>query len=353
MLARCRQAGACSILAPIRRLSRLSLISVLLASLLALGVDVMAAPAGLAPGMLPAGWLTLNVAGTRLHYHPGDGPLANSLARVAPAVRSRVARAVGTDPRAPVDVVLLPRRPSDAAGAHVPAAPDWAAGFTVPGSGVLFIRVSALGVYPDRDVASIFAHELGHAELGRVAAPARLPRWFEEGACMVLARPWDLRDSWSLTLAVLFHDPAEVLQHSHAFPREGGAARAAYAQSFSFVEWLARQKDGAASLGRVARRVGGGRPFVSAFALEYGMTPLDAVAAWRGSMGRWYRTVSVITSTTVLWVGILVLFLAAAVGQRRRRRILARWELEELRAGQDTPGENPAGEIDDPSSRPH
>jgi MYXO-CTERM domain-containing protein len=166
---------------------------------------------------------------------------------------------------------------------------------------------------------------------------------------MVLARPWDLRDSWSLTLAVLFHDAAAVLHHDRVFPQEGGAARAAYAQSFSFVEWLARQGGGPAALGRVAQRVGGGRPFVSAFALEFGMTPVEAVAAWRGSMGRWYRTVSVLTSTTTLWIGILVLVLLTALGQRRRRRrILARWELEE---GPPDPEGPP--EIDDRPLRPH
>ncbi len=314
------------------RAARLAAV-IILAGVFLSGPSVMAAPAGLNTGALPADWLTVEIAGTRIHYHPGDGTLAGSLARVAPAVRGRVARAVGTNPSAPVDVVLVPRRPGDLQGAHVPSAPDWAAGFTVAGSGVLFIRVSAMGVYPDRDVASIFAHELGHAELGRVAGATRLPRWFEEGACMVLARPWDLRDSWSLTLAMLFHDSSAVLEHGQVFPQEGGAARAAYAQSFSFVEWLARQGGGPASLGRVARRVGAGRPFASAFALEFGMTPQMAVAAWSGSMGRWYRTVSVITSTTALWIGILFLLLVVALGQRRRRqRILARWELEEAPA---------------------
>lgn len=322
---------------------------IILAGVLLSGPSAMAAPAGLQAGALPADWLTAEIEGTRIHYHPGDGTLAGSLARVAPAVRGRVARAVGTDPADPVDVVLVPRRPGDAEGAHLPQAPDWAAGFTVAGSGVLFIRVSAMGVYPDRDVASIFAHELGHAELGRAAGATRLPRWFEEGACMVLARPWDLRDSWSLTLAMLFQDSSAVLQHGQVFPQDGGAARAAYAQSFSFVEWLARQGGGPASLGRVARRVGSGRPFASAFALEFGMTPPMAVAAWRGSMGRWYRTVSVITSTTALWMGILALVLVVALGQRRRRqRVLARWELEEGPADGGEPGE-----IDDHLGKPH
>jgi hypothetical protein len=282
------------------------------------------------PERLPAGWRTLTVAGTAIHFPPAAASLAENLARAAPSVRGRVAQALNTDPAAPVEVILVPRDRDEAGAADAPAAPHWAAGFTVPGSGVLYIRIGALGVYPDRDAASIFAHELGHAELGRVAAPARLPRWFEEGTCMVLARPWDLRDSWSLTLAVLFYDPAAVLQHQQGFPQDASAARAAYAQSFAFVEWLARRGGGEASLGRVALRVGGGQTFTTAFALEFAMTPQGAVRAWRTSMGRWYRTVSLITSSTTLWVAMVLLLALGAMGQRRRRRrILARWALEE------------------------
>lgn len=290
----------------------------------------VAARGTLDPDRLPDDWRTLSLTGTEIHFPPAAASLAESLARSVPAVRGRVSRALGTDPATPVDVILVPRSNEEATGAGVPAAPHWAAGFTVPGSGVLYIRTGALGVYPDRDAVSIFAHELGHAELGRVAGPVRLPRWFEEGTCMVLARPWDLRDSWSLTLAVLFYDPAAVLDHQQSFPRDASAARAAYAQSFSFVDWLSRRRGGTLALGRVAQRVGGGQAFAAAFAREFAMTPRMAVRAWRTSMGRWYRTVSMMTSTTTMWVAMVLMLVVGAVGQRRRRRrILARWDLEE------------------------
>ena len=310
---------------------------------LALLPGTVAGRGALDPERLPADWRTLTAAGTEIHFPPSAASLAESLARAAPAVRGRVARALGTDPAWPVDVILVPRGSDEAERADVPAAPHWAAGFTVQGSGVLYIRTGALGVYPDRDATSIFAHELGHAELGRVAGPARLPRWFEEGTCMVLARPWDLRDSWSLTLAVLFYDPAAVLSHQQGFPRDASAARAAYAQSFAFVEWLARRSGGTVALARVAHRVGGGQAFSAAFSLEFAMTPQAAVRAWRTSMGRWYRTVSMITSTITMWVAMVLLLALGAMGQRRRRRrILARWALEE--------GADPT---DDRPTRPH
>jgi hypothetical protein len=279
---------------------------------------------------LPDGFHTLSTTMGGVHYHEADAPLAHSLASVVPAVRYRINRILGvSDPR-PVEVVLVPKSPAQARRADLPGAPQWAAGYTVPGSGVLFIRVGSLGVYPHRDVASVLAHELGHEELARLAGPRALPRWFEEGTCMVLARPWDLRDSWSLTLAFMFGDPADLLLADDAFPEDEGKARAAYAEAFSYTEWLTRRGDGPEALGRVARDVGRGRPFESAFALQFGLSPRAGVAAWRSSMARWYRVVSWITGSTTLWVGMILLLVLVAMRQRRRRRlVLQRWEDEE------------------------
>jgi hypothetical protein len=286
--------------------------------------------AGLPPGH-PPGWEVIEADGLIIHYRPQNGTLASGLARSGPGIRARFAQVLETGASRPVDVVLIPSGPrGEGEGSGIPVAPDWAAGFTVPGSDVLFIRVRTLGVYPDRGLASVFAHELGHAELGRLAGPGRLPRWFEEGACMVLARPWDLRDSLSLSLAMLFRDPATLIDLEHHFPERSAAARSAYAQAFSFVSWLAERHGGAAGLGRVARRVGEGNDFSTAFTLEYRLTPRQALEAWRRSVGRWHRIITVLTGTTVFWIVAGLLFITVALRKRRRSRaILERWEAEE------------------------
>jgi hypothetical protein len=281
----------------------------------------------------PAGWETRQAGELLIHYRPENATLASGLQREGPAIRRRFTEILGTAGAAPVEVVLIPASldEEDGRGA-IPGAPEWAAGFTVPGSGVLFIRVRSLGVYPDRGLASVFAHELGHFELGRLAAPGRLPRWFEEGACMVLARPWDLRDSFSLSLAMLFRDPDTLADLDHHFPQGSAAARAAYAQSFSFVEWLVENRGEASSLGRVARQVGAGGRFRAAFAAEFQMTPERALRVWRRSIGRWNRIVMALTGTTMLWSVVVLLVISVAIRKRRRSRaILERWEAEEGR----------------------
>jgi peptidase MA superfamily protein len=223
-----------------------------------------------------------------------------------------------------------------------PEAPDWAAGYTQTGSRVLYLRLGALGVYPHSDLLSIFAHELAHAELGELAGRAALPRWFDEGACMVLARPWDLRDSVSLTLALFFHAPEPLARLEAEFPPDESAARSAYAQSFSFVSWLAEEHGGPEALAAVARDVGQGRPFDVAFTRRIGRTPLEAERAWGRSVARWYRLVPVITGTTALWSALSVMFILVLIRNRRRiRERLSAWETEEDEpAGNDTsPGE--------------
>jgi hypothetical protein len=321
----------------VARLSRLWLpLSLLLAALL------LAAPLPAAALELPAGWSSSEAEGLRIHHRPGDAPLAASLARNGPPVRRRLAAILNTASSVPVDVVLIPAGENEArSDARLPTAPDWASGFTVAGSGVLFVRVRTLGVYPDRDLTSVFAHELAHAELGALAGPGRLPRWFEEGTCMVLARPWDLRDTWSLTLALLFHERGSLTRYEGGFPEAAGAAQAAYAESFAFVSWLAENGGGAAALGRVARRTGAGESFEAAFALEFGLTTNQALEAWRASVGRWVRIGSILTGTTTLWLLVTLLLLGVWIRRRRHsREILARWEMEE------GPDEMPPGPLE-------
>jgi hypothetical protein len=282
---------------------------------------------------VPSGWETRRSDGLLIHHQPGNAALAAGLAREGPAIRRRLAEILGTGGTPAVEVVLIPAALDEGEERSViPGAPEWAAGFTVPGSGVLFIRVRSLGVYPDRGLASVFAHELGHFELGRLAAPGRLPRWFEEGACMVLARPWDLRDSFSLSLAMLLRDPETLPDLEHHFPETTAAARSAYAQSFSFVSWLVKDGGEAAALGRVARRVGAGESFRSAFTAEFAMTPERALKVWRNSIGRWHRIVIALTGTTMLWTVMVLLVISVAIRKRRRSRaILERWEADEGR----------------------
>lgn len=147
---------------------------------------------------------------------------------------------------------------------------------------------------------------------------------------MVLARPWDMRDSLTLTVAALFQPRHPFDRYTHGFPENAAAARAAYARSFSFISWLVERHGGLGRIIHLSRRVGAGTPFNAAFALEYGTPPVEAARLWQLSVGRWHRITSLLTASTTFWLAIVGLLTLVFLRKRRRdRAILERWEREE------------------------
>jgi hypothetical protein len=95
-----------------------------------------------------------------------------------------------------------------------------------------------------------------------------------------------------------------------------------------------RQRHGAAVPGAIADRVARGADFAEAFALETGETPDQAAArAWQ-VYRRWTSWIPVVTSTSALWIGILLLTVVAFLTTLRKRwRRRRQWDQEEAPPG--------------------
>jgi hypothetical protein len=89
---------------------------------------------------------------------------------------------------------------------------------------------------------SVVRHELTHELLDQHVAPhgRRVPRWFHEGLAQVLAGDTYLRAREDeLTFALMAQRLRNFAELERDFPAESTARREAYAQSFSYVAWLA------------------------------------------------------------------------------------------------------------------
>jgi hypothetical protein len=129
----------------------------------------------------------------------------------------------------------------------------------------------------------VVRHELVHELLDQYAAPhgRQLPRWFHEGLAQHLAGDTYLRASeddlvWGMGLRRL--EPFGALRSR--FPTEPSALRSAYAQSFSYVSWLAREY-GVAELLAIVRAVGPYTTFEAALVGRTGRSTLQLEDAWR------------------------------------------------------------------------
>jgi hypothetical protein len=298
--------------------------------ILTLALGLAAAPGAAGSGVPEAadGWIRRQAGACILEAMPEQELLLTALAERAADLLPRVERELGVTAVAPYRIILLPRGPiRDRAILELDAsAPDWAAGFIMPGRRIGVIRISQADRYPYSDLASVLAHEATHMLLYD-AAGRGLPRWFGEGVATGIERSWGLRDVLVYSSSLLTGRLPRLAELDADFEESGNRARTAYAASFDFLLWTVREygRGVVRDIVREASR----QPFPLAWAAATGTTLSRAEAEWRRGSLVLYRWVPALTGTTSLWIVITSLtFLAAARRRARSRAILERWERE-------------------------
>jgi hypothetical protein len=257
---------------------------------------------------------------------------ARALAALAPQVPGLLARSegeLGVSARRPFRVILLPAEAvQDSEWLKLDrGAPEWAAGYAVTGLRVAVIRLAQARRYPYGTPATVFAHESAHLLL-HDAVGDRLPRWFEEGVATWVAREWRMEDVLIVTARFLTEDLPRFEDMDRSFQSTAAAAEEAYAASFAFVSWSERRY-GPGFLREVLRRAGS-EPFGRAWRGASGVDLERSEGEWRRESLFRFRWIPILTASSTLWIGIVVLALVAWTRSRRRAmRLRQTWEREE------------------------
>ena len=278
-------------------------------------------------------WHTDRVGPIRVHWSPTNAAARTALEPVLLDAVDHIAAELGRLDS--VDLYLAPDRRAfrDLVGARLP---DWGAGVALPAQGRIFVHLE------QRDPAALrrtLVHELAHLSLFRAAGRARLPRWFEEGVAMWLAREWQHRQSLAMGVAVLA-DRVHSLDELEAllgYPES--EARRAYAESFSAALFL--HKVGGpgvwAELLLAVRETGS---FDQALAQVLGMTREGFNRAWQRHVRRQFHPLRLLVDTGLLWPGIIGLaVLAYALTRVRARQLERAWAEEERQEQEREQGE--------------
>ena len=257
-----------------------------------------------------------------------DAPpeLAGAAARLSGVDRTRlvaVARLLGVnDPGPPVTVVLATE--TSELGRTTP---PWIAGFANSRRDLIVMFPARAPTYPSESFEELLHHEVVHVLIARAASGRGVPRWFHEGLAMAAERSWRLEDHTRFAVAVV-SERRSIRQIETDF--DGGPERAAraYGIAGAFVRDLLRQY-GPGFPAQVLASMAGGSTFEQGFVAATG-TPLEQAERefWRNAL--WHQLVPWLTSTLVIWMGIVLLALYAM--RRRlayRRAIRQRWEEEE------------------------
>ena len=162
----------------------------------------------------------------------------------------------------------------------------WVAGVANPKLRSIALHLSHFTV---EELRITLSHELAHIYVWERSGGYRMPRWFEEGIAMLLAKEPTVRH----LRTVLESYPTEALPELHeiskSFPRDSLAAHRAYATSYSFLRWSMEHRGEANVPQRILKLVSLETPFPRAFETVLGEAPENLEARWRSTLtsGLW------------------------------------------------------------------
>lgn len=302
--------------------------------MLPLLVLLLSAPAASAPEL-------------RIEAPPKLAAVRTRIGAIDPQRWADIARLTGADPAGPPIRVVL----ADAASEWAARTPDWIAGLAV-GSDLVVLFPERTPGYPHQSIEDVLRHEIAHALIARSARNRPVPRWFHEGLATAAERPWELQDRTRLIYELVTGPRLTLDQIDALFAGDRDAQTRAYVLSSRFVRDLL-DTHGEAVAADILSAVGTGLSFEQAFARATGESLSAAEAAFWEGQRTWTTWFPLATSTTTLWIVIMLLSLWAIRRARRRRaERRERWEAADEVEGtenvEDVEGEEveETGEVD-------
>lgn len=256
-----------------------------------------------------------------MESQPGLPPSASRLAGASHPWVAGVMDLVGLfDPGPPIRVLFAPE--SSPLARDVPS---WVSGYTDGVSNVVVLLPERTPSYPDGGLEEVLAHEVAHVLIYRASAGRRIPRWFNEGVAMLAGRSWRLRDQTQLALGLLSGDKVPLFRLDDLFEGDRWQVERAYALSGALVQDLL-DRYGTGLPSALFSRVAQGLPFDEALRRTTGATLIDLGESFWARQSVFKRWLPVITSTAVLWFGITLLAIVAALKRRREKAAQAEAE---------------------------
>jgi cbb3-type cytochrome oxidase subunit 3 len=287
--------------------------------------------AGLAPLVaFPQTWHYHSTARIVIAFSPEQRNLALQVLAEVQSEDRQLAERLQFTPTRTITVFLCPTQSSfdRVTGGIIP---HWGEAAADPAAWRIFLK--AMRLHEGKRVT--IKHELVHLLLAELSYPQRLPRWFNEGAAILLSgetqhlEPALISRAMATNSLLTFDDLEAML----VFPRE--KAGLAYSESYHAVNFLVR-RHGLAAIKKIAQALALFPTVEEAFHHACGEELFDFEVAYFDYVRenfRWYF----LWDENLWWgVGFFLLFMAAYIVTRlRARKKAAAWEQEERELGED------------------
>lgn len=233
-------------------------------------------------------WQTVSAESIDLHWYRGDdvGPL---LLDAAVAAQARLENEMGITLQDDVDLWIYGDS-GDMRNA-VLYIQDWAGGVAFSEYNTILIGVPP-NIAQDWGVRTV-AHELAHlvtGQFGRSCVGGSRPTWLEEGLASYAEGEPDEETTLELQNALENDSFTPLRSLNGSFPAHGGAAGAAYSQSYSVVDYLL-DTYGQAQLATLIATLATGESYDDALTAVYGFNIDGLETEWRSAIGAAPRTI--------------------------------------------------------------
>jgi len=207
--------------------------------------------------------------------------------------------------------------------------PEWS-------SGVAYTRLRKIilkpGSYydPDRYRETLF-HEIAHMYIADVANNNPIPGWLNEGVCMYLS---EKKISWQESInvgnALAAGNLIELSAVDSVIIFLNAQAELAYLQSFLAVQYLVSIV-GEKTVAAIIKDLSSSSSLDEIFQQRLGYSYFEFEIKWYDDLKTRYRWMALLQFDNLFWfLLIFIIFLAYFLKKMRNRRILRKWEREDL-----------------------
>ena len=228
--------------------------------------------------------------------------------------------------RSPLTILYFTKSHSHKTGFGLP---EWGGGGAI-GDSLIIIPVD-FKPFLKQSFPQITVHELVHIVLARAYPGVAIPRWFHEGAAMLLSGELSWEESVTVSKAIFLGRlmPLASIDSVNSFKRS--RADLAYSQSHLAALFLVEQY-GIMVLPDILRAALKSRNFQAGFFEAIGLNLREFEDMVRKYITSRYQFVFFVTDSYMWWVLIAFLFIAAFIATtiRKRKRAAAMEEAERL-----------------------
>jgi len=277
----------------------------------------------------PAGivWRYHSTSSFVIAYRDADKTLAIRVLGELQERQQQLAQRLGYQPRRVITVFLCPTQQifDRMTGGVVP---HWGEAAANTAQWRIFLKTPAAS--DSRALLPVtVTHELAHLCLAELAQPNTLPRWFNEGAAIVLSNEPRYTDPVIISRAILTNSLVDFEEIDDLLSFPNARAALAYAESYQAVSFMTRQF-GRDAAGNLARAFAAHSDSRQAFQSVFNQDLWDFEAAYFDDLRRRFRWYFFLDEAFLFGGVILILVIAGFFVTRwRTKKKIKEWEKDE------------------------